>query len=121
MREIRFRAWDRGRKRFHWGNGNLMLALNGTKFWQFAFNAPEIVNQDNYILMQYTGLKDKNGKPIYEGDIVKKTCYYSGIVTTEIIKYNNGSFRTKETIIVDSCRYFEVIGNIYENPELLKE
>ena len=69
------------------------------------------------ILMQYTGLKDKNGKEIYEGDVVKtslgigKVCMRLGCWFIEMQK-ELGYFHTDE---------IEVIGNIYENPELLKE
>lgn len=73
-------------------------------------------------IMQYTGLKDKNGKLIYEGDVVKqnKTMYY---VTWEKGSYGFCDIRTKITYTVEFImnKRQEVIGNIYENPELLKE
>ena len=61
-------------------------------------------------LMEYTGIKDKNQKEIYEGDILKSDWGYDGKVDFESILYAKS-----ECTISDDC---EIIGNIYENPEL---
>lgn len=131
MREIKFRAWiftgfDEGIKPF-------MANVDHIKFENYAICTDEDNNEwfieKECNLMQYTGLKDKNKKEIYEGDIVIVTYKYSlsnpkpthkGVIVWSDenacfdIKYvyNAEGFSTKE---------FEVIGNIYENPELLKE
>lgn len=80
---------------------------------------------DRYELMQYTGLLDKNGKEIFEGDILmnkgKKLFSYKPLV----VEFFNGAFEAKLNdntyYRLNHCTHnSEVIGNIYENPELLK-
>jgi hypothetical protein len=115
-REIKFRAWDEvSEKMLNW-NDFLDTNMKNT------FIAPE---STGLILMQYTGLHDKNGKEIYEGDIVKyrdsrgqhiekvifdKGCFYAGM-------HWGSSTRVAPKLI--NTRITEVIGNVYDNPELL--
>ena len=85
------------------------------------------LNDDDYVVMQYTGLKDKNGNPIFEGDIVQWIHLTHGKIQSEV-KYQAGCFCHfpnwsgaswgNLNRVVQSC---EVIGNIYENPELLEK
>jgi uncharacterized phage protein (TIGR01671 family) len=86
---------------------------------------------EDYELMQFTGLLDKNGKEIYEGDIVKlgtiETEEEDRTTFTERILFDKGQFRTTHYgfpvhswACNDKC-FIEVIGNIYENPELLAQ
>jgi len=84
----------------------------------------EWVHCDNGIICQYTGLHDKNGKEIYEGDKVEIT--REGIYEKGIIIFKNGCFfiKSKETLLaLYNCELnnykVKVIGNIYDNPELL--
>lgn len=73
-----------------------------------------------YEVLQYTGLKDKNGKEIYEGDIVKSRMFSGGHLINQII-YNSKecAFTIGEGTFFGRYKN-EIIGNIYENPDLLK-
>jgi len=139
MRDIKFRAWLK--------NENVMGEVTGFRFSksQYPFanvrfrENGKIVDDgyyfgqedgcDNVILMQFTGCHDKNGLEIYEGDIVipqtftnaKYRVYWSQErLQWSIINTSNVSKESGRALINNSTLY-EVIGNIYENPELLTE
>ena len=103
MREIKFRAWDTHKKR--WLDGHL---FNIDLFYGVIHrnNVPGIIR--GYEVMQYTGLKDKNGKESFESDIAKDM---HGQIF--VIEWNYTLLSQLEDI------EFEIIGNIHENPELL--
>ena len=114
MREIRFRAWVPRLKKFYiWGFGD----VNGDGAY---YCGPPDDHQA--IHQQFTGLQDRHGKEIYEGDIVLPWPGESGktfpIATEE---YHSLQFLMgKEYLTRGAANYCEVIGNIWENPELLK-
>jgi len=97
----------------------------------FNVNLFDIGDLPNVELMQYTGLKDKNGKEIYEGDIVKyKFPYDTRLKHISPVKFleTEASFGIKDIYgneiplyTISANNYFEVIGNIYENKNLLEE
>lgn len=142
MREIKFRAWDKTENimigsqeidiEFTLGNdghGNVGAFVD-----KCDGEGIEWTRRGNLILMQYTGLKDKNGKEIYEGDVVRIEINerpHVGIKICEV-KYAANTFAyfsLKPIDFDDSKGNFghlntwynpEIIGNIYKNPELLK-
>ena len=135
MREIKFRAWDNRENRWMTADEIMERVLvnpswDGKQFQIDEKSANGLARDIGYSfeLMQFTGLKDKNGKEIYEGDVV--TWRIMGISRTAPIYYDEdqasfwmGNDVTGQggLILNDWMRgEYEVIGNIYENPDLLK-
>lgn len=123
----RYRAWDKHRQKMIandeliiW-NGNVYandskkLTCNNLKGWSI----------DDEYLMQSIGLKDKNGKEVFVGDIVKMSKdVYSESTYYEVVRHRGGAYRLESK--QHGCELWlrhtdcEVVGNIYENPELLE-
>ena len=114
MRQIEFRAWDKRFNTMDYGRGDLLLRIN---------------NKDFSEPMQFTGLLDKNGVKIFEGDVVRsygssaaRGHKYGDKLFDHVVEYGNGGF---EPFIECGCTSswtideYEVIGNIYESGHLL--
>ncbi len=125
MRELKFRAWDGAKIRydvtgFEHGNANEMsiIFLDGDPFAIDDTFVSAIGIREKAIVMQYTGLKDKNGKEIYEGDVLEDSEHFYSRVEwcqTHCMWYAS-DYGSLEEFTQDNVA---VIGNIHENPELL--
>lgn len=129
MRSLKFRAWDKEEKEYYYNAEHTYdFFCSGRGCYAESFG--EVLNQpDRFIVEQYTGLKDKNSKEIYEGDIVKarwRRAKHAKLDTKGEIKFSNGWFYIDDDpdgqdrlgVPVHNCYNIEVIGNIHENPLL---
>ena len=123
MREIKFRAWDKEAKKMiepFWLKSLVVNYCDEFNYSSIHEDDLFLASQNELEFMQYTGLKDKNGKEIYEDDIV------SGGEKIYSIGFHLGTFTLNNEKgevgigLVQTETSLEVIGNIYENPELLK-
>lgn len=123
-REIKFRAyWAIVKKMVYFHNARYDVAkyANKDRKGEYGIFIPSIdggVYMGENISMQFIDKKDKNGKDIYEGDIVTAIMYETGEKWCGEIKYSNCAFVLQDRWIIHFDN-FEVVGNIYENPELL--
>ncbi len=122
-REIRFRAWDNDFKVMH-------HFLEKSHLLPVSQPLHTYLNNERFEVMQYTGIKDRNGKEIFEGDVVKDSeqtyivrfgeqievdIEFIGFYFEHIYdKTFNGAFSSFDSNVL------EIIGNIYDNPELTK-
>lgn len=135
-RPLKFRVWDKNHKYMHYPSGDgLMLNTNEMGYNELIqeFEDEEYNISDDIIIQQFTGLLDKNNKEIYEGDIIKWENTVRGYpapskdaepfkpeqVIWDDMKGKFEFFRSRNDFSW-YCAVGEIIGNIFENPELLK-
>ena len=122
----KYRAWDSTKKEMF--KDTFAITESGQVVvveQEFVTSIPDYVFVDHLVIMQSTGLHDKNGKEVFEGDIVKMAKdVYSDPTYYEVIRHRGGAYRLESN--QHGCELWlrhtncEVIGNIYENPELLE-
>ena len=124
-REIKFRAWDSWNEAMHYPAGEkFVLQFDGT-IGHFNGKTYDTVE---WVLMQFTGLKDKNGDEIYEGDIIKfKVEFEDQEYDNGIVRWSPGGYWTSqiendlEELLSEELNDLEgeIIGNVHQNPELI--
>lgn len=127
MREIKFRAWDEeSKKMMDMQKLCSPIEIEMCSFLDYILTDTEnslfgdYKGKDNYILQQFTGLLDKNGKEIYEGDVVKTEGFTLKVVWYELaacFRYLDNAHNLLSPLNYNDP---EIVGNIYENQELLK-
>lgn len=139
-REIKFRAWNTKRMIYDKEQFKIVPNPHGKCNFGIVYVDGDLYEGGGWrvdfgigALMQFTGLKDKNGKEIYEGDIIdcrdgKAEIVYIEIFAKFVMDFNLSGkkglpdFEDRNYQDADTCmRSIEVIGNIYENPELLEK
>lgn len=122
MNSLKFRAWDKDHKYMEYTDKNLVVCFSneGVDVVDHTTFNHSCTSMQNYELMMSTGLKDKNGVEIYVGDIIR------GSYNTNIIGYDIVTIEVKEDLLKGfeleqfDLNNTEVLGNIYENEELLE-
>ncbi len=118
MSDIKFRVWDKEQGHMY----------SVTEWKSYAVEVDGNINEDgdnmlfeNYILMQYTGLKDKNDVEIYTGDIIERNGVRQKIQDLTPVDRFYGSYPSPvEDDWMSWSEEYKIIGNIYQNPELLE-
>ena len=122
MREIKFRAWN-GEEMYYRVVGSNYKDGPVSIVW--LENKKEWVNHDG-VISQYTGLKDVVGKEIFEGDIILDNSYgkdVGALIGAVVFSSHMGAYvwsNDETALIAESCCTIMVIGNVWENPELIE-
>lgn len=118
MRVLKFRAWNKQKKKWMWPYPNAFHIIGEvTVFELLKQDCTSIEEYNDLVICQFTGLLDKNGVEIYEGDIVQSrqiACRNGEVIL------RNTAFRVHGFILFQLSDGAKVIGNVYENPELIR-
>lgn len=129
----KFRAWDSTKKEMF--TDTFAITESGQVVvveQEFVTSTPDYIFVEHLVIMQSTGLKDKNGKEIFEGDVIAIEVDDTGMLINARVFQNSKIgvlmfhvFEDNEDVpmvelLEDNSVAFEIIGNIYENPELLE-
>ncbi|ACO37098.1 hypothetical protein lb338_phage_177 [Lactobacillus phage Lb338-1] len=128
-REVKFRAWDKVHACYLYDVQNAYDTLSGCVKDENGEDAgydeecfAGFLDNDKYVVEQYTDLTDANGKKIYEGDIVEVISQYWGMLGSRYeVKFRQGAFCAKYVLLSEIAPSISVIGNVHEKPELLEE
>ena len=139
-REIKFRVWDKKRKEMSCGDWNITFNCKSHDYPVTIHGIDRDNKEDfDFEIQQFTGLKDKNGKEIYEGDLIKTDPNHIAILlkANDCVEYSCGEIMfSNEAWKIGQCKIgasylgdyamcdccpsaIEIIGNIFENPELI--
>jgi len=130
MREIKFRAWSKEQQLM-----SIPLTIRHIARWaddSMRYFKGYGIKYDELIFLQYIGLKDRSGKEIYEGDVLQmgkekqviefnSNTYADGGGQSYYVSYHWGYHLYSQNYTVFDPEQCEIIGNIYENPELIKQ